>query len=131
MFKSVLPLYKTGWFYLLLLFWGMSSWTISNGGLNQANQLNINLLDYLAPTKKSSENKATLAATQILTLQSSFNESDIDAIKALLTHNPESKIILFGKPSKSFITRLEAYLSAKPRSNKALFRNFLISGSFS
>jgi len=120
MTQRILPIHQTGWFYLLLFFWGMSFWTISNGGLNQANQLNINLLDYLTATKKSSESKATLAATEILTLQSSFNESDVDAIKVLLSHNSESKIILLGKQSKAFTTRLEAFLSVKPRNNKII-----------
>lgn len=120
MIQRILPIYQTGWFYLLLLFWGMSSWTISNGGFNQANQLNIKLLNYLAPAKKSPESTATLAETDILTLQSSFNESDIDAVKTLLSYYPDSQIVLLGPPSKAFMTKFENYLSSKPRSKKII-----------
>ncbi len=120
MIQRILPIYQTGWFYLLLLFWAMTSWYISTGSLNQANQLNINLLNYLSPIQESSANDATLAATDILTLQSSFNESDIGAIKKLLSYYPESKITLLAQPSKDFMAKLEDYLSSTPRNNKVI-----------
>ncbi len=120
MIQRTLPIYQTGWFYLLLLFWGMSSWTISNGGLNQVNQLNINLLNYLTPAKKPSKNNTTLAETDILTLQSTFNESDMSAIKTLLSYHPDSQITLLGQQSKTFMTKFENYLSSTPRNNKVI-----------
>jgi len=118
MIQRILPIYQTGWFYLLLLFWGMSTWYISNGGLNQANQININLLEYLTPENETSQKSTTLAETDVLTLQSSFNESDIGAIKSLLSYNPDSQITLLGQQSKAFMTKLEQYLSSSPRSHK-------------
>jgi len=120
MIQRTLPIYQTGWFYLLLLFWGMSASYISNGGFNQANQLNINLLNYLAPAQEPSENPATLVETDILTLQSSFYDSDISAIKTLLSYHPNSQITLLGQPSKMFMKNFEGYFSSKPRSNKVI-----------
>jgi len=120
MIQRTLPIYQTGWFYLLLLFWGMSASYISNGGFNQANQLNINLLNYLAPAQEPSVNSATLVETDILTLQSSFYDSDISAIKTLLSYHPNSQITLLGQPSKMFMKNFEGYFSSKPRSNKVI-----------
>ena len=41
MLKSTLPLYKTGWFYLLLCFWLASLWSVSAGYFSEVNQSNL------------------------------------------------------------------------------------------
>ena len=120
MIKRILPIYQTGWFYLLLLFWGISFWYVSIGGINQANQLNLNLLDYLSPSQDQPRSDSSLTTADILTLQSSFNEDDIPAIRALLSYYPESQITLLGNQSKAFIEKLKVYLSSRPRDNKVI-----------
>ncbi len=120
MIKRILPIYQTGWFYLLLIFWGMSFWYISIGGINQANQLNLNLLDYLTSSQEQPKSDSSLTATDILTLHSSFDEGDIPAIRALLSYYPESQITLLGNQSKAFIEKLKVYLSSRPRVNKVI-----------
>jgi hypothetical protein len=120
MSQRILPIYHTGWFYLLLLFWGMSSWYVSSGHLNLVNQLNIDFLKHLSPNQKSSQNNPSLTEDDILTLKSSFNASDIGSIKTLLSYNPYSHIIFTGHQSEDFTTRLEGYLSTNPRNNKII-----------
>ncbi|GAW95389.1 MULTISPECIES: serine/threonine-protein kinase [Colwellia] len=118
MIKRILPIYHTGWFYLLLLFWGFSFWYVSIGGLNQVNQLNINALAQLTSTPTLPKNKPTSEATEILTLYSSFDEHEIDSISTILSSHPQSQITLLGTPSRKFMTRLESYLATSPRKNK-------------
>ena len=118
MVKRFLPIYHTGWFYLLLLFWGFSFWYASTGGLNQINQLNIQWLSQLKSSPVSSDKKQILKASDILTLHSEFNRQDIKSITTLLSYYPNSQITLLGEPSDGFTNKLEAYLSAKPRNRK-------------
>jgi len=46
MSKSVLPLYKTGWFYLLMLFWLACYWAIYSDYFAQINQYNFQLYSF-------------------------------------------------------------------------------------
>ncbi|MEY8251229.1 MAG: hypothetical protein RPR91_02500, partial [Colwellia sp.] len=80
MIKRILPIYHTGWFYLLLLFWGFCFWYASIGGLNQLNQFNIHLLNQLKQPAILSEIKPILETTDVLTLHSEFNEQDIESV---------------------------------------------------
>jgi len=118
MVKRFLPIYHTGWFYLLLLFWGFSFWYASIGGLNQINQLNIQWLSQLKSSPVLSDNKPSLDVSDILTLQSEFNGQNIKSITTLLSYYPNSQITLLGQQSNNFIDKLEDYLSSKPRKNK-------------
>lgn len=118
MFKRILPIYHTGWFYLLLLFWGFSFCYIANGGLNQINQLNINSLSKLTSVQRLLGNNAVFDSDKILSLYSSFDTHQIDSITTMLSSHPQSQITLLGKLSNTFITRLESYLAANPRENK-------------
>jgi hypothetical protein len=120
MIKRILPIYQTGWFYLIILFLGSSYSYISDGGLNIANQLNIDLLTQLVPKDTSSQNNSPLKDTNILTLQSSFNENDVDAIKRLITYYPDSQLVLLGKYAPVFMTRLEQYLASINRAQKVI-----------
>ena len=123
MIKRILPIYHTGWFYLLLLFWGFSFWYVSIGGLNQLNQLNINLLNQLKESPVLSEQKSTLNTTDVLTLQSAFNGQDIEPISRLLSLHPKSQITFLGQQSAAFMTQLEDYLSYSPRQHKIVINS--------
>ena len=129
MVKRFLPIYHTGWFYLLLLFWGFSYWYASTGGLNQINQLNIQWLSQLKSSPVSSDRKQILKASDILTLHSEFNRQDIKSITALLSYYPNSQITLLGEPSDGFTNKLEAYLSAKPRDRKIVIGSGQVSSA--
>lgn len=129
MVKRFLPIYHTGWFYLLLLFWGFSFWYASTGGLNQINQLNIQWLSQLKSSPVSSDRKQILKASDILTLHSEFNRQDIKSITTLLSYYPNSQITLLGEPSDGFTHKLEAYLSAKPRDRKIVIGSSQVSSA--
>jgi len=120
MIKRILPIYQTGWFYLLLLLWASSYWYIASGGLNQLNQLNIKLLYKVEPAKVKPENLSSLDTMTPLVLQSSFNEQDVNSITRLLSAYPNSQITLLGEQSSLFITKLEDYLFVTPRKNKII-----------
>ena len=118
MIKRILPIHLTGWFYLFLLFWAISFWYITTGGLNQLNQFNIHLLSLLKPAPLSSVQSAAVEKTNIVTLHSTFKEEDIVPIATLLSLNPQSQITFLGQPSALFITGLNYYLDLTPRQNK-------------
>ena len=46
MLNSVLPLYKTGWFYLLISFWLVCYWGISADYFAQINEYNFQLYSF-------------------------------------------------------------------------------------
>ena len=118
MIKRFLPIYHTGWFYLLLLFWGFSFWYASLGGLNQINQLNIQWLSQLKSSPVSSDKNSTLKTDDILTLHSDFNRQDIKSVTTLLSYYPNSQITLLGRQSDAFMKKIEVHLSSKPRKSK-------------
>jgi len=120
MIKRILPIHQTGWFYLLLLFWGFSFWYVSIGGLNSLNQLNLHGLDLFKKNQVLLQESATLKPTDILTLQSQFNESDIQSLTTLLSNNPNSQIVFLGKQSSKFMEKLAEYLRLTPRRNKII-----------
>lgn len=127
MFKRILPIYQTGWFYLILFFWAASYGSILDGGLNQANQLNINLLNKLTPTQTASGLHPVLTTSDILTLQSSFGANDVSAIKSLLSYYPNSQVTLIGSQSELFMAKLKAYLMSTARNKKVLIASNNIS----
>jgi hypothetical protein len=129
MLKRILPIYQTGWFYLLILFWGFSFWYVSIGGLNPLNQLNIHWLSQLQQSPVLSEKNYNLKTTDVLTLQSGFNEQDITSVTTLLSYHPNSQITLLGQQSDAFMTKLEQYLFLKPRNNKIVLDSSQISSA--
>ena len=120
MIKRILPIYHTGWFYLLLLFWGFCFWYASIGGLNQLNQFNIHLLNQLKQPAILSEIKPILETADVLTLHSEFNEQDIESVITLLSYYPDSQITFLGQQSKAFMINLEDHLFLTPRKNKII-----------
>ncbi|MCJ8296577.1 MAG: serine/threonine protein kinase [Colwellia sp.] len=118
MIKRLLPIYHTGWFYLLLLFWGVSFWYIAHGALNQINQLNINALAKLTSVQSLSGNDTAFDSNKILTLYSSLDDHELDSITTLLSSHPQSQITLLGNLSSTFMAQLESYLADNPRENK-------------
>jgi hypothetical protein len=129
MIKRILPIYQTGWFYLLLLFWGFSFWYVSIGGLNSLNQSNIHWLSQLQQSPALSEKSQGLKTTDVLTLQSAFNEQDITSVTTLLSYHPNSQITFLGQQSDAFMTKLEQYLSLTPRNNKIVIDSHQVSSA--
>lgn len=120
MTKRILPIYQTGWFYLLLFFWAAFYTFISTGSLNAANQLNISLLNSLSPNQTLANSSKRLTSNEMLTLHSSFKEYDVEAIATVLENFPNSKIVILGEQSKAFMARLESYLSSAQRKSKII-----------
>jgi len=118
MIKRFLPIYQTGWFYLLILFFMACYIYVSIGAFNKANQLNIDLLSKITPSHTPSQNNSQLKEAEILTLHSSFNENNIESIKTLLTYYPNSQITFLGNYSSVFIENLKQYLSSTSRKQR-------------
>jgi hypothetical protein len=119
MAQRFLPVYFTGWFYLLLAFWAFSLIYINADGLKKISQININsLYDYINIDLETPNQELTVL--NALMLESSFNEKDLNLMQALLTEQPQSKIVLLGEPSADYLSALSLYLIDKPRKNKIL-----------
>lgn len=119
MAQRFLPVYFTGWFYLLLAFWAFSLIYINADGLKKISQVNINsLYDYINIGIQTPNQELTVLNT--LMLESSFNEKDLNLMQALLTEQPQSKIVLLGEPSADYLSALSLYLMGKPRKNKII-----------
>lgn len=128
MIKRILPIYKTGWFYLMLLFWGTFLYYVSVGGLNSINQLNINLLEKKIAhntvlSKLPANNATALTDKDILTLYTSFDEDNVTDVTNLLSFYPSSVVVFQGIQSKEFINKLSQYLTKKPRNNKIIIES--------
>ena len=119
MVQRFLPVYFTGWFYLLLAFWAFSLIYINADGLKKINQVNINSLFEYVNTSLETPNQE-LRVLNTLILESSFNEKDLNQIQALLTEQPQSKIVLLGEPSPNYLSALSLYLRDKPRKSKII-----------
>jgi serine/threonine protein kinase len=120
MIKRILPIYHTGWFYLLLLFWGFSFWYVSIGGLNSLNQLNMHWLNQFKESSVSPQESKILKPADILTLQSSFNESEITSFTSLLSYHPNSQLVFLGNQSPIFMKKLTEHLRLTPHRNKVI-----------
>jgi hypothetical protein len=116
----MLPIYQTGWFYLIILFLGASYWFISAGGLNVTNQANINMLNNISPLPATTSPNSLLTSSDILTLQSSFRERDVDNILLALSYNPDSQVTLLGNYTKAFIEQFEKKLANFNRPQKVI-----------
>jgi hypothetical protein len=82
MAQRFLPVYFTGWFYLLLTFWAFSLIYINAGGLKKLSQVNINgLFEYVNTSQETPSQGLRMLNT--LTLESSFNEKNLDQLQAL------------------------------------------------
>jgi len=120
MMQRILPIYHTGWFYLLLIFCFFSFWFTSIGGLNKINQLNINYLAQFTPTQAQEKSSSALASSDILTLHSSFDDTETTEITTLLSAYPHSQVTLLGELPRTFVTKIEHYLSTRTRDNKVI-----------
>lgn len=116
----MLPIYQTGWFYLIILFLGASYWFISAGGLNVTNQANINMLNNISPLPATTSPNSLLTSSDILTLQSSFRERDVDNILLALSYNPDTQVTLLGNYTKAFIEQFEKKLANFNRPQKVI-----------
>ena len=139
MIKRILPIYHSGWFYLLLILWLTGYSLIANGGFNSVNQLNINMLysgkdssntqDSSIPNLESKQSNPRQTSNretspQVLRLQTAFTESGFVNVIDVLSHYPESSVTLIGNPSEHFLKQLETYLVINPRKNKVIISSF-------
>jgi len=116
--KHILPIYHTGWFYLLLMLWLTSYVLISNGGFNAVNQHNINMLYSNKDTASHMDNGE--AFPKVLRLKAAFTESGVFEVMDVLSHYPDSSIALIGEPSEHFLKELKTQLVMNPRKHKVI-----------
>lgn len=128
MVQRVLPIYLSGWFYLLLTFWTFSLIFSTDGGLKNLSQYNLNWLSAQF-NSHDEHNKSLPKSPSTLTLTSQFNENDVDLLKVLLTTHADSKVVLLGELPAQYLTNLASYLDEKPRKHKIIVAsNDLYSG---
>jgi len=122
MAQRFLPIYYTGWFYLLLTFWTFSVIYINDGGLNKLSQIHFNgLYEYFNPNLKTANQNSRLPNTLIL--ESNLDEKDKNELQLLLTMHPHSKIVLLGELSSEYLSALSLYLDNQPRKNKIIINS--------
>jgi hypothetical protein len=114
MIKRILPIYRTGWFYLLLLLWFASYIYVSNGWLADINQANINVLYQTTSTKKSTDTK------QVLSLYTPVDQASFDNIVKVLANYPNTRIVFANQPSALLLKKLKNYLRTNTRHNKII-----------
>lgn len=102
MIKRVLPLYKTGWFYLLLILWLSSFWLWSEGGFNRLNQFNLFLVHQT--------NNLQVNEHSVLRVDVPFNINNLPKIQQLLTRYSDLPIVMLGDPDEVFIKRISTFL---------------------
>ncbi|MCJ8318327.1 MAG: serine/threonine protein kinase [Colwellia sp.] len=112
MSQRTFPIYKTGWFYLLLLLWGVAYWSLMDGVFNRFNQLNLYAL-FQSSNLQSPE-------LPVLRLRSSLNEDDFPKIEKLLLRYPQTSILFVDEPSVGFSNRLQLLLRKHPRPSKII-----------
>jgi hypothetical protein len=122
--KPLLPFHKTGWLYLILLLWFGSYWYQSEGGFDDLEQFNIDLLF------KSNKDTKDFPQT-IANIRSSFKEHDFENIVQVLTMYPDTSIALLGDLSKNFNLKLQAHLEANPRKLKLIIGSQNLSSALS
>jgi len=122
--KPLLPFHKTGWLYLILLLWFGSYWYQSEGGFDDLDQFNIDLLF------KSNKDTKDFPQT-IANIRSSFKEHDFENIVQILSMYPDTSIALLGDLSKSFNLKLQAHLEANPRKLKLIIGSQNLSSALS
>lgn len=123
MIKEILPIYRTGWFYLILLLLGAVFYTVYAGGFNQANQININILQKFISEQAPNDKVRGLEDRDVIALNSTLNEDDYAAITTLLSHQKSSQIVIQGTPTKSLIKKLKLDLKNSPIANKIIINS--------
>ncbi|MGB0936193.1 MAG: serine/threonine-protein kinase [Colwellia sp.] len=111
--KPLLPFHKTGWLYLIVLLWVGSYLYHAEGGFDDIEQFNIDLLF------KSKKDTKDFPKT-IANLRSSFKGNDFENIEQILAMYPDTSIALLGDLSESFNVKLQAYLENNPRKLKLI-----------
>ena len=105
--RNLLPLHRSGWFYMLLGIWALLYWLTQMGAFNTLNQINRNLLHSLIP------NQSTQLSTerQVLRLATSLSGRDFKNIQQLLLQNPQATFVLMGEVSDSLQSQLGDWMN--------------------
>jgi len=112
MSQRTFPIYKTGWFYLLLLLWGVAYWSLMEGAFNRFNQFNLYAL-FQSSDLQSPEQP-------VLRLQSSLGEGDFSQVEKLLLRYPKTNVLFVEEPSIGFSNRLQLLLRKHPRASQVI-----------
>lgn len=123
MIKRILPIYRTGWFYLILIYCAAIFYAVSIGGFNFFNQTNIDILEKLTPERVSSTKTRSLTDADVLTLHAHLSEDNIPQITSLLSFQPNSQVTILGAYSNAFIKKLEYHLSKEARAKKVVINS--------
>ncbi len=110
MTRYTLPVYKTGWFYLLLGLWGAIYWFTGQGGFNWLNQLNRERLFQAS--------SVDLVEQKVVRLESLLIDSRFERISKVLARYPSTPVLLIGSPSAKFNEKLQKFLKKNPRKAK-------------
>lgn len=112
MSQRTFPIYKTGWFYLLLLLWGVAYWSLMEGAFNRFNQFNLYALF---------QNSVLQSPEQpVLRFTSSLNNQDFPKVEKLLLRYPEIPVLFVEEPSVEFFNRLQLLLNNHPRPSRVI-----------
>ena len=112
MIQRILPIYKTGWFYLLLVMWTACYWLLVEGGFNRLNQFNLYAL-FQSSALQSKE-------SSVSRFHVSLTEKNYSNVAKLLAQYPETTVLLVGSPTQDFLNSLQAYLRTHPQQAKVL-----------
>ena len=119
MIKYFLPFHKTGWFYLLLVLWGVCFWLMSEGAFNRLEEFNRKQL--YQSTSSINEN------AQVIHLKANLNTLQFENIKTILQQNLKTPVFIIGNPSNNFIHLLQKHLMDYPRSGGVVISTRLAS----
>lgn len=109
---NLLPIHQTGWLYLLLAVWGGLLWFSYQGGFNWLNQFNRERLYEFMPQNQPLDS--------VLRVDAQLDQQNIPLLKQILTHYPDTPVVLLGEPTGELITQLQAELGGLSRSAKVI-----------
>lgn len=109
---NLLPIHQTGWLYLLLAVWGGLLWFSYQGGFNWLNQFNRERLYEFMPQNQPLDS--------VLRIDAELDKQNISLLKQILTHYPDTPVVLLGEPTGDLITQLQTELVDLSRSAKVI-----------
>lgn len=115
--SNLLPFYKTGWLYLLVVLWCGLFWSSQQGYFDEINQWNRNLLFDLTERKAApSDSKSA----NLIRINSDWQNTDSDLLVKLLRQNSEADVLLIGQASDKELARLNQHLANSMRKGSVI-----------
>ncbi|MGX5172692.1 protein kinase domain-containing protein [Aliikangiella sp. IMCC44653] len=106
--QKLLPFYQTGWFFLLLSGWLGFGLLMSTGQFHALEKLNREVLSAVMPSA------APVSDGSVELVTSSYDETALNQLEALLLEYPEMVVVLVGQPSYEWLSRLKLKLAMQP-----------------